>query len=191
MAFYEPVSVFLATLTLWAYSSYASRASPRHSRRNLDTEEDEARSGSVSRRQTPEPGEQSRGGLQCGAMDGNNLTGQLLTSARMRGSQVTVQPSPGSTLTLDDEPTFIRLDRPNDDEMVQLFVRSGKPSTMRAYITGVGDICSPKGPTRILREGKKILNAISIAWGRTTEFVSILDAVEKGTMNLSNASLGS
>ena len=191
MAFYEPVSVFLATLTLWAYSSYASRASPRHPRRNMETGENETRSGSVSRRQTPEAGEQSVGSLGYGVVGDHSLTGQLPTSARMRESQVTVQPSPGSTLTLDDEPTFIRLDRPNDDEMVQLFVRSGKPSTMRAYITGVGDICSPKGPTRILREGKKILNAISIAWGRTREYVAILEAVEKATVNISNASLAS
>ena len=185
MAFYEPASVFLAILTLWAYSSYASRASPRQIRQDLNTSENETRSGSASRRNSPGTEAQNRGIGYYGDRY-NGPVRQSPESMRTRESQVTVQPSPGSTLTMDDEPTFIRLDRPNDDEMVQLFVRSGKPSVMRAHITGVGDICSPKGPTRILREGRKILNAISIAWGRTREYVSILEAVEKATMNMSN-----
>jgi hypothetical protein len=81
----------------------------------------------------------------------------------------------------DGEPTFIRLDRPNDDEMVQLFVRSGRPSAMRAHITGVGDICSPQGPVKVLREGRKILESVSSAWGRTQDYISLLEAVEMAT----------
>ena len=83
----------------------------------------------------------------------------------------------------DREPTFIRLDRPNDDEMVQLFVRSGRPSVMRAYITGVGNVCSPQGPVMILREGRKVLSAVSSAWGRTQEHVLLLTAIEKVITN--------
>lgn len=188
MAYYEPASVFLAVLTLWAYSSYASRASPRQVCRDTETGGNETRSGSASRRNSPGLDAPDHG-IRLYDLDESGLTRQLPESMRDRDSQVIVQPSPGSTLTIDDEPTFIRLDRPNDDEMVQLFVRSGKPSVMRAYITGVGDICSPKGPTRILAEGRRILNAVSIAWGRTREYVSILEAIEKATTNMSNPSL--
>ncbi|KAK6203675.1 hypothetical protein LQW54_008881 [Pestalotiopsis sp. IQ-011] len=81
------------------------------------------------------------------------------------------------------EPTFIRLDRPNDDEMVQQFVKSGRPSVMRAHITGVGNISSPQGPAKILREGRKILSSVSSAWSRTREYISILESVEAVTVN--------
>lgn len=76
------------------------------------------------------------------------------------------------------EPTFIRLDRPNDDEMVQLFVRKGRPSVMTAHIAGVGNICSSQGPIKILREGRKILSTVSSSWGRSREHTSILEALE-------------
>lgn len=77
------------------------------------------------------------------------------------------------------EPAFIRLDRPNDDETIQLFVRSGRPSVMQAHITGVGDIYSPQGPVQILREGRRILASVSSVWGRNQEYTSILDALER------------
>lgn len=127
MAFYEPLCVFWAILSLWAYSVYSSK-----SRRSSGEE----RSGSVTRR-----------------------------------------PSPDHTKTISDDenPTFIRLDRPNDDEMVQLFVRAG---VLKAYISGVGDIYAPTAPTRILREGRKILESVSLAWGRSTEYLDLLKALE-------------
>ncbi|TPX12711.1 uncharacterized protein E0L32_000888 [Thyridium curvatum] len=109
-AFYEPTSVFLATLVLWAYSSYASRA--------------------------PLP-------------------------SRTSNSESSAEDPP--------DPTFIHLDRPCDDEMVQLFVRSGRPSVIRAYVAGVGDIYDAKGPLGILQEGRKLLVSMSTAWGRTTD----------------------
>jgi hypothetical protein len=67
--------------------------------------------------------------------------------------------------------------------MVQLFVRS---ANMRAYITGVGDICAAEGPARILREGRKILGTVSVAWGRTREYHDILEAMEQATMTRAN-----
>ncbi|KAH7136648.1 hypothetical protein EDB81DRAFT_802815 [Dactylonectria macrodidyma] len=163
MAFYEPSSVFLATLSLWAYSYYASRASPIIQRERHDHEYD--RSGSPSRQSSPFA----------------NVSG---TAASAPGPESGVGESRdlnsrGSSHVPDSEPTFIRLDRPNDDEMVQHFVRCGRPSNMRAYITGVGDICVAKGPTRILREGSKILGAASLAWGRTRDYAAILKALEK------------
>ncbi|KAJ5654012.1 hypothetical protein N7490_001015 [Penicillium lividum] len=69
------------------------------------------------------------------------------------------------------EPSFIHLDRPCDDELVQLFVREGH--SMRGNITGVGDICAPEGPERVLRIGCETLSSLT-AWGISKRFIAIL-----------------
>ncbi|KAJ5049419.1 hypothetical protein NUH16_007937 [Penicillium rubens] len=69
------------------------------------------------------------------------------------------------------EPSFIHLDRPCDDELVQLFVREGH--TMRGNVTGVGDICGAEGPERVLRVGCEILSGLT-AWSVSKKFVAIL-----------------
>lgn len=69
------------------------------------------------------------------------------------------------------EPSFIHLDRPCDDELVQLFVREGH--AMRGNVTGVGDICAPEGPERILRIGCEILSCLT-AWGISKRLIAIL-----------------
>ncbi|KAF5710716.1 zinc finger zas1 [Fusarium mundagurra] len=74
----------------------------------------------------------------------------------------------------DENPTFIRLDRPNDDEMVQLFVRTG---VLKAYISGVGDIYSANAPRRILKEGRRVLEGVALAWGRNGEYLELLQAL--------------
>ncbi|KAH8658274.1 hypothetical protein BX600DRAFT_64425 [Xylariales sp. PMI_506] len=194
-AFYEPISVFLATLTLWAYSSYASRA-PLPSQNSQqqgqgrphlanDSMDDGIRSGSVTRHATPDPVSTRLG--TTGTIQYNGPTNSTTTAAAVYAGHLHNSIVGGASTNADAEddndrePTFIRLDRPNDDEMVQLFVRSGRPSVMRAYITGVGNICaSPGAPGRILREGRKILGStISSAWGRSREYTSILEAVER------------
>jgi hypothetical protein len=53
------------------------------------------------------------------------------------------------------EPSFLHLDRPIDDELVQTFVRSGHK--MSAYISQVGNIQSQDAPARILQEGISLL----------------------------------
>jgi hypothetical protein len=55
----------------------------------------------------------------------------------------------------DPEPSFIHLDRPCDDELVQIYVRLGHKTS--GYMSGVGNICSPGAPAKILREGIKLL----------------------------------
>ncbi|SCN97784.1 uncharacterized protein FFB20_10508 [Fusarium fujikuroi] len=89
-----------------------------------------------------------------------------------RSGSVTRQISPDRS---DDEnPTFIRLDRPNDDEMVQLFVRTG---VLKAYVSGVGDIYSSNAPKRILKEGRRVLESVALAWGRNGEYLELLQAL--------------
>ncbi|KAK1146095.1 hypothetical protein N8T08_003743 [Aspergillus melleus] len=74
----------------------------------------------------------------------------------------------GSMRRPSNEPSSVQLDRPCDDELVQMFVREGQ--VMRGNITGVGDICSPDGPKRILRAGCAILAGIN-SWGISKQFM--------------------
>jgi hypothetical protein len=63
-------------------------------------------------------------------------------------------------------PASINLDRPCDDELVQSFIQEG--SRIPAMVGGVGEICSPLGPTRLLWQALDILRTFS-NWGITTE----------------------
>jgi hypothetical protein len=54
------------------------------------------------------------------------------------------------------EPSFIHLDRPLDDELVQTFVRLGHK--MSAYISEVGNIRDRGAPVKILQEGIRLLD---------------------------------
>lgn len=125
-AFHEPVSVFLATLALWAYGICS-----------------------------------------------HNLS--------LRLSQTTAVPTTAGQdqAEYDATPTFIHLDRPCDDEIVQLFVRKGQ--SMRGNVTGVGDICSPQGPSRVLKEGIRILSSLASTWGITHEYIEILSKLRDRT----------
>ncbi|KAJ8114720.1 hypothetical protein OPT61_g3464 [Boeremia exigua] len=150
-AFYEPMAVVLATLTIWAYSSYASRTA-----------------GSI---EDPHGKSDYSNGSEGDCQPPVEATGD---------SRDTENPQD----LIDNEdiepaPTFVHLDRPNDDEMVQAFVRFGRTTAMRANIAGVGDIHSAKGPARILREGRKILTKVSTAWGRTARLIHVLETLEE------------
>ncbi|EMD61274.1 hypothetical protein COCSADRAFT_96188 [Bipolaris sorokiniana ND90Pr] len=59
------------------------------------------------------------------------------------------------------EPSFCHLDRPLDDELVQLFVRVGH--RMCPNISRVGNILDPQAAPNILREGRSLLLAGSRA----------------------------
>lgn len=69
-------------------------------------------------------------------------------------------------------PTFIRLDRPCDDELVQIYVRDDG-AHMRAHISGVGNILSPQGPERALLEGRRILESLE-TWGGARKMAAML-----------------
>ncbi|KAJ5177863.1 uncharacterized protein N7500_000562 [Penicillium coprophilum] len=110
-AFHEPVAVFIAVLTLWAYGS-------------------------------------------CHASSSHESSPH---------SQARAEPL--------HEPRFVHLDRPCDDELVQLFVREGH--AMRGNVTGVGDICGLEGPERMLRVGCEIISGLT-AWSVSKKFAAIL-----------------
>ncbi|KAK1624807.1 hypothetical protein BDP81DRAFT_329569 [Colletotrichum phormii] len=55
----------------------------------------------------------------------------------------------------DPEPSFLHLDRPCDDEMVQTYVRLGHK--MAGHMAKVGNICNDGAPRKILKEGIEML----------------------------------
>lgn len=71
-------------------------------------------------------------------------------------------------------PTAMQLDRPADDELVQLFVKRG--AGMRANVTGVGDLCGEGGAGKVLREGRRLLVELG-RWGESGRGVGILSAL--------------
>lgn len=169
MAFYEPVAVFMATLSIWAYSSYASQSQANNANR---------------RPESPGPGPSS-GERERGTNGSGTVSEDTSPSSRLENESTAGDPGHLLPDVMDESfPSFVHLDRPNDDEMVQLFVRSGRPSVMRAYISGIGDICSPKAPVRILKEGIKILTNVSMAWGRTDRYIKVLAAMEAALAKL-------
>jgi hypothetical protein len=60
-----------------------------------------------------------------------------------------------------NEPTFLHLDRPLDDELVQIFVQSGYK--MSAYIMGVGNIQAADAPTKIIDTGIRLLSKACVS----------------------------
>ncbi|KAB8297286.1 hypothetical protein EYC80_002643 [Monilinia laxa] len=68
-------------------------------------------------------------------------------------------------LTSDFYPSSMQLDRPADDELVQLFVKRGQ--RMKALVMGVGNLCQRdgRGAGRVLGEGRKLLKAGKDTWG--------------------------
>ncbi|KAF9634814.1 putative c2h2 transcription protein [Lasiodiplodia theobromae] len=157
-AFYEPHAVFLSTLAMWAYASYTSLT---HAFARTDS-----RSGSDS----PSPGGETV--LTCSDDFGAGSTAGGMNGGGGGGEMVAEEWDPEG-----HHPTFIRLDRPNDDEMVQLFVRNGDPARMKAHVSGVGNLLSPQGPERVLREGCKILSRMTLTWGVASEHVKVLSSM--------------
>ncbi|KAL6246198.1 hypothetical protein RBB50_006433 [Rhinocladiella similis] len=74
---------------------------------------------------------------------------------------------------------IILIDRPTDDELVQQFVRQG--DSMRANMTGVGDIFGPRGPRKVLAEGQKLLLSLGSWAGISNYWVKVLNRLEKVT----------
>ncbi|PYH96311.1 hypothetical protein BO71DRAFT_375648 [Aspergillus ellipticus CBS 707.79] len=109
-AFHEPVAVFLATLTLWAY------------------------------------------GLCSPHISDTDIRSEVRDDALK-------------------EPMLIHLDKPCEDELVQLFVREGRQ--MKGVLAGVGDICTPQGPEKTLRAGCKTLASLT-SWGISRRLMAIL-----------------
>ncbi|KAB5545900.1 hypothetical protein GE09DRAFT_222828 [Coniochaeta sp. 2T2.1] len=133
-SFMEPFAIYIATLVAWAYSVSTQFVGtgqigemPTNSQgtRNIRSDLDTNTGGS------------SRG----------NYAGEAAAEQQ--------DGSPAEESESDPEPSFIHLDRPCDDELVQIYVRLGHK--MPGYMSGVGSICAPGAPAKILREGIRLL----------------------------------
>ncbi|KAF2224104.1 hypothetical protein BDZ85DRAFT_97477 [Elsinoe ampelina] len=145
-AFYEAKSVYLSILALWAYSTYTAGASSGHT------------SGA--------PGDPTQ--LPDISTDGFSRT-NIRNLAASPSQSLVVQ------VTEDEELSFVRLDRPVDDEMAQIWVRTGQPGKMTALISGVGDINARQAPLRILALGQKLLTGYAQTWQVATYQVQVLE----------------
>lgn len=98
------------------------------------------------------------------------VTGDRVDLSRSSPPQNSDSDSEDGTSSSDEQPEFIHLDRPCDDEMVQHFVRNGH--NMSGHMSNVGDIC--KTPQKVLLEGAKLLRTRLACWGVSREYYDIL-----------------
>ncbi|KAF5598988.1 transcription factor ZMS1 [Fusarium pseudocircinatum] len=142
--FIEPHAIYLATLSIWAYSVF-----------NTPRTESQQQRGDEASRSVPVSGDrESQGSV------GNN--------------EVESEEEP--------DPTFIHLDRPCDDEMVQVYIRLGHK--MAGHLHRVGNICSPNAPPKILKEGIRMLSharAKNKEWGIEISYIMGLTSLLHGT----------
>jgi hypothetical protein len=90
------------------------------------------------------------------------------------------------------ETSIIQLDRPCDDEIVQLFVRFGEKMT--PYLARIGDMKARGSAGKVLREGIRVLScqdnhglgsrrrresegSVSSTWGVSENFIEMLAAL--------------
>ncbi|KAF5565279.1 transcription factor ZMS1 [Fusarium phyllophilum] len=151
--FIEPHAIYLATLSIWAYSVF-----------NTPRTEFQQQQGDEGSRSVPASGDrESRRSV------GNN--------------EAESEEEP--------DPTFIHLDRPCDDEMVQVYIRLGHK--MAGHCHKVGNICSPNAPPKILKEGIRMLSharARNKEWGIEASYVKGLTSLLHGTTAQENGRAG-
>lgn len=128
----EPFAIYLATLVTWAYGKFTRLSLKK--REFLEN-------GGVLEVTIPEEPQNS---------DTRTPIPNHIGSPREQnpGAQVLrCSPSP--------EPSFLHLDRPCDDDLVQIFVRLGHKMT--GNMVRIGDVCGPHAAGKSLREGARIL----------------------------------
>ncbi|KAK5698335.1 hypothetical protein LTR17_023742 [Elasticomyces elasticus] len=75
--------------------------------------------------------------------------------------------------------SIILLDRPTDDELVQHFIRAGHK--MEAHISGIGDLYSAKGPSRVLSRASRLLASLD-SWEIAKVWLEILDPLSRAPL---------
>jgi hypothetical protein len=132
--FVEPFAIYIATLVIWAYSTSTQ---------------------SVSGRQNNE----AQGSPQPPGDAASTSPASIFSDSQpsSHGEPMHQGDSPAEMEESDSEtePSFVHLDRPCDDEMVQAYVRHGQRTT--GHMSRVGDICTPGAPAKILQEGIRLL----------------------------------
>ncbi|THY05368.1 hypothetical protein D6D03_03078 [Aureobasidium pullulans] len=70
------------------------------------------------------------------------------------------------------DPTMIQIDRPCDDELIQIFIRRG--NAMQPHMLGVGNICQPGGALGVLKIGAKLIKNRCSAWPISKTYENLL-----------------
>ncbi|KEF58494.1 uncharacterized protein A1O9_06420 [Exophiala aquamarina CBS 119918] len=199
-SFYEPISVYLASLVLWTYGSYQNAALERDAAIALQRPEGgpsgpdagaTVQSTRMERKEhpvkfiakaaanveNPPVAVDTNRTTSTDSMGKDNLTSPGAADRDARGpSQSSAQQAADSDSednfsSSDEQPEFIHLDRPCDDEIVHHFVRNGH--NMSGHMSNVGDIC--KAPHKVLLEGAKLLRTRLPCWGVSREYYDILN----------------
>ncbi|KAK4943153.1 hypothetical protein LTR10_017177 [Elasticomyces elasticus] len=195
-SFFEPIAVYLATLVLWTYGSYKSTALERDAAAASQKPEGGPSgpdAGAAIQPSRVERKERPVKFMNKAAGQADNAAQIASTSPRTKSlsdaddinmspnTENGLDPSASSpvqsydsegdeTSSSNEQPEFIHLDRPCDDEMVQHFVRNGH--NMSGHMSNVGDIC--KTPQKVLLEGAKLLRTRLSCWGVSREYYDIL-----------------
>lgn len=196
-AFYEPPALFLASLTLWAYGTYAAHvtgyggpadngntrflgrkpASNDIAFPSLFSALGPSSLAQPSTLYTIDGAEQQLPSAQAmGAAQSPMCTPQNCTmSHQTEATEEAARGAPQAFSPYRQPDTTIVLDRPIDDEMVQLWVAEGIPQRITAIMFGSVDICAlPHGPTRVLAEGRRLLQA-PVMCGNADGYALILE----------------
>ncbi|KAI1628952.1 hypothetical protein EDD37DRAFT_26755 [Exophiala viscosa] len=194
-SFFEPIAVYLATLVLWTYGSYKSTALDRDAAAAGQKPEGgpsgpdagaAIQPSRVERKERPvkfmnKAAGQTDNASQLQSSTSPHTKFSDLDTNQSPDTENGVDPSASSPLhdsdsdgdetsSSNEQPEFIHLDRPCDDEMVQHFVRNGH--NMSGHMSNVGDIC--KTPQKVLLEGAKLLRTRLSCWGVSREYYDIL-----------------
>ncbi|KAE9376284.1 hypothetical protein N431DRAFT_330374 [Stipitochalara longipes BDJ] len=183
----ESFASYLATLVVWAYSVSTSAAKLRANSDTTMTYELQAGNNiQISR---------------SSETSGHNQNGDLNPQQSTLGDHSIpdyYSPSPLRARIADalerlecHETSLIQLDRPCDDELIQLFVQVGEKMT--PYMARIGDIKCKDSPGKILREGIKLLSSqenhnadsgrdrsersLNFTWGTAENSISKLSAL--------------
>ncbi|KAI5275491.1 hypothetical protein E4T47_01587 [Aureobasidium subglaciale] len=70
------------------------------------------------------------------------------------------------------DPTMIQIDRPCDDELIQIFIRRG--NSMQPHMLAVGNICQPGGALGVLKVGAKLIKNRCAAWPISKAYENLL-----------------
>lgn len=178
----EPFANYLATLVLWAYSISTSAAKLLASSTPSTVTYDSHSSAEVGTSQTNDPSHHTL------TMRPNSPRHQSVLNYYPNPPPLHPQISSALDHLECHETSLIQLDRPCDDEIVQLFVRFGE--RMTPYMARIGDISTKGSGRKILREGIKLLSSHdnhglggagermpSCAWGASERFGELLAAL--------------
>ena len=184
-AIIEPFANYLATLVLWTYSTSISAAKPLA---NSSPSSMTYKSQEIDNIQDSRGNEDSRHNQDGYIRTRQPTSEEHISSDYCNFSLPDRQISSMLERLESHETSLIQLDRPCDDELVQLFVRSGE--RMVPYMARVGDIKSRDSAGKILREGIKLLSRHdtgsrrngserlhNFTWGAAENFTSMLSAL--------------